>query len=406
MSETIQTPGHTGDDNLISSVPACELTILMPCLNEAETLARCITKARAFLIRGGIIGEVVIADNGSTDGSQQIAETLGARVVRVTEKGYGSALRGGIHAARGRYVVMGDSDDSYDFSQLDGFVEKLRAGQQLVMGNRFLGGIAPGAMPSLHRYLGNPVLSMVGRVFFGSSCGDFHCGLRGFDRDAILGLDLQARGMEFASEMVVKATIRRLRIAEVPTTLSPDGRSRPPHLRSWRDGWRHLRFLLLFSPRWLFLLPGVALFAAGLAMMVWLLPAPRHIAGVTLDIHTLYYASLAVMVGFHSMLFWVFTKVYGVREGIVPPDPLFNAIMRFVTLETGLIVGGTLLLLGLALGVYALGAWGSVEFGVLAPERAMRLVIPSGTAILLAFHIMYAAFFLSVLEIRSSRSNV
>jgi glycosyltransferase involved in cell wall biosynthesis len=406
MSETIQTPRHTADDDRASSVPAFELTILMPCLNEAETLARCITKARAFLIRSGIIGEVLIADNGSTDGSQQIAETLGARVVRVTEKGYGSALRGGIHAARGRFVVMGDSDDSYDFSQLDGFVEKLRAGQQLVMGNRFLGGIAPGAMPSLHRYLGNPVLSMVGRVFFGSSCGDFHCGLRGFDRDAILGLDLQARGMEFASEMVVKATIRRLRIAEVPTTLSPDGRSRPPHLRSWRDGWRHLRFLLLFSPRWLFLLPGVALFAAGLAMMVWLLPAPRHIAGITLDIHTLYYASLAVMVGFHSMLFWVFTKVYGVREGIVPPDPLFNAILRFVTLETGLIVGGTLLLLGLALGVYALGAWGSVEFGVLAPERAMRLVIPSGTAILLAFHIMYAAFFLSVLEIRSSRSNV
>jgi glycosyltransferase involved in cell wall biosynthesis len=391
MSETTQTPRHTADDDRASSVPAFELTILMPCLNEAETLARCITKARAFLIRSGIIGEVLIADNGSTDGSQQIAETLGARVVRVTEKGYGSALRGGIHAARGRYVVMGDSDDSYDFSQLDGFVEKLRAGQQLVMGNRFLGGIAPGAMPSLHRYLGNPVLSMVGRVFFGSSCGDFHCGLRGFDRDAILGLDLQARGMEFASEMVVKATIRRLRIAEVPTTLSPDGRSRPPHLRSWRDGWRHLRFLLLFSPRWLFLLPGVALFAAGLAMMVWLLPAPRHIAGITLDIHTLYYASLAVMVGFHSMLFWVFTKVYGVREGIVPPDPLFNAILRFVTLETGLIVGGTLLLLGLALGVYALGAWGSVEFGVLAPERAMRLVIPSGTAILLAFHIMYAA---------------
>jgi glycosyltransferase involved in cell wall biosynthesis len=406
MTETVQSLRDTGDNERTRSAQECELTILMPCLNEAETLERCITKARAFLIRSGIIGEVLIADNGSTDGSQQIAETLGARVVRVTEKGYGSALRGGIHAARGRFVVMGDSDDSYDFSQLDGFVEKLRAGQQLVMGNRFLGGIAPGAMPSLHRYLGNPVLSMVGRVFFGSSCGDFHCGLRGFDRDAILGLDLQAQGMEFASEMVVKATIRRLRIAEVPTTLSPDGRSRPPHLRSWRDGWRHLRFLLLFSPRWLFLLPGVALFAAGLAMMVWLLPAPRHIAGITLDIHTLYYASLAVMVGFHSMLFWVFTKVYGVREGIVPPDPLFNAILRFVTLETGLIVGGTLLLLGLALGVYALGAWGSVEFGVLAPERAMRLVIPSGTAILLAFHIMYAAFFLSVLEIRSSRSNV
>jgi glycosyltransferase involved in cell wall biosynthesis len=403
MTETVQSLRDTGDNERTRSAQECELTILMPCLNEAETLERCITKARAFLIRSGIIGEVLIADNGSTDGSQQIAETLGARVVRVTEKGYGSALRGGIHAARGRFVVMGDSDDSYDFSQLDGFVEKLRAGQQLVMGNRFLGGIAPGAMPSLHRYLGNPVLSMVGRVFFGSSCGDFHCGLRGFDRDAILGLDLQAQGMEFASEMVVKATIRRLRIAEVPTTLSPDGRSRPPHLRSWRDGWRHLRFLLLFSPRWLFLTPGAALFLFGLAMMIWLLPAPRHVAGVTLDIHTLFYASLAVVVGFHSMLFWVFAKVYGMREGIVPPDPRFNAMVRLVTLEVGLIVGGLLLLFGLALGIYALGAWGSAEFGALSPERTMRLVIPSGTAVLLAFQIGYGAFLLSVLEIRSGR---
>ena len=308
-------------------------------------------------------------------------------------------------AARGRYVIMGDSDDSYDFSRLEGFVEKLHAGYQLVMGNRFLGGIAPGAMPPLHRYLGNPVLSTIGRVFFRSPCGDFHCGLRGFERSAVLALDLQAPGMEFASEMVVKATIRKLHIAEVPTTLSPDGRSRPPHLKSWRDGWRHLRFLLLFSPRWLFLFPGATLFLAGLAMMVWLLPAPRSVAGVTLDIHTLFYAALAVVVGFHSMLFWVFAKVYGMREGIVPPDPHFTAMMRLATLEAGLIVGGVLLLFGLALGVYALGTWGSVEFGVLSPERAMRLVIPSGTAILLAFQIAYGAFLLSVLEIRSSRSN-
>ena len=381
----------------------CELTILMPCLNEAETLARCITKARDFLIRSGIVGEVLIADNGSTDGSQQIAEVQGARVVPIREKGYGSALLGGIRAARGRYVVMGDSDDSYDFSRLDGFVEKLRAGYQLVMGNRFRGGIAPGAMPPLHRYLGNPVLSTIGRMFFRSPCGDFHCGLRGFDRQAVLALDLQAPGMEFASEMVVKATLRRLRMAEVPTTLSPDGRSRAPHLKSWRDGWRHLRFLLLFSPRWLFLLPGAALFLTGLAMMVWLVPAPRHFAGVTLDIHTLFYAALAVVVGFHSMLFWMFTKVYGMREGIVPPDPRFDAVMRLVTLEVGLIAGGLLLLIGLGLGIYALSAWGSVEFGVLAPERAMRMVIPSGTAILLAFQIAYGAFFLSVLEIRSDR---
>ena len=375
----------------------------MPCLNEAETLARCITKARSFLIRSGIIGEVVVADNGSTDGSQQIAELQGARVVPITEKGYGSALMGGILAARGRYVIMGDADDSYDFAALDGFIARLREGYQLVMGNRFQGGIKPGAMPLLHRYLGNPVLSKVGRVFFRSQCGDFHCGLRGFDRSSILTLGLQAPGMEFASEMVVKATIHRLRIAEVPTTLSPDGRSRPPHLRSWRDGWRHLRFLLLFSPRWLFLLPGAALFVAGLGMMVWLEPAPRHIGRVTLDIHTLLYAALGVVVGFHSMLFWMFAKVYGIREGIVPPDPRFSAMMRLVTLEVGLIAGALLLLFGLALGLYALGSWGSVEFGVLSPERAMRLVIPSATAILLAFQIAYGAFFLSVLEIRGAR---
>jgi len=260
-------------------------------------------------------------------------------------------------------------------------------------------------MPPLHRYLGNPVLSTIGRLFFRSPCGDFHCGLRGFDRDAVSRLELQSPGMEFASEMVVKATIRDLRIAEVPTTLSPDGRSRPPHLRSWRDGWRHLRFLLLFSPRWLFLYPGAALFLVGLVMMAWLLPAPRHMFGVTLDIHTLFYAALGMVVGFHSMLFWMFTKVYGMREGIVPPDPRFNTIMRLFKLEVGLIAGGVLLLFGLALGIYALSTWGGVEFGVLAPERAMRLVIPSGAAILLAFQIAYGAFFLSVLELRSARPS-
>jgi len=379
----------------------CELTILMPCLDEAETLAVCIIKAREYLARGGIAGEVLIADNGSTDGSQEIAERHGARVIAVAERGYGSALLAGITAARGRYVIMGDSDASYDFSSLDQFLEKLRDGYQLVMGNRFLGGIKPGAMPLLHRYLGNPVLTAIGRMFFQSPCGDFHCGLRGFARDAILDLGLQAPGMEFASEMVVKATIRELRITEVPTTLSADGRSRPPHLRSWRDGWRHLRFLLLFSPRWLFLLPGAALFLIGLGAMTWLLPHPRKIGSVTLDIHTLFYAALAVIVGFHSMLFWVFAKVYGMREGFVAPDPWFSAMMRLVTLEIGLIVGGVLLLAGLGLGVYALGAWQSTAFGPLSPEHSMRLVIPSGTAILLAFQIAYGAFFLSVLEIRA-----
>jgi glycosyltransferase involved in cell wall biosynthesis len=391
------------DPRVAEVADVCELTILMPCLNEAETLARCIGKARGFLIRSGIVGEVLVADNGSTDGSRDIAQREGARVVAVAERGYGSALAGGIRAARGRYVIMGDADDSYDFSRLDAFVARLRAGDALVMGNRFKGGIGPGAMPALHRYLGNPVLTAVGRLFFKSPCGDFHCGLRGFDREAILALGLQASGMEFASEMVVKATLRGLSIAEVPTTLSPDGRSRPPHLKSWRDGWRHLRFLLLFSPRWLFLLPGAALFTVGLAAMAWLLPGPRTVSGITLDIHTLFYAALAVVVGFHSMLFWVFTKIYGMREGIVPPDPRFSSMMRLMTLEIGLVVGGLLLLFGLALGVFAVSTWGSVAFGVLSPERAMRLVIPSGTAILLAFQIAYGAFFISVLEIRTGR---
>jgi glycosyltransferase involved in cell wall biosynthesis len=380
-----------------------ELTILMPCLNEAETIGRCVSKAQAFLARSGMAGEVVIADNGSTDGSQAIAESLGARVVPIASRGYGNALIGGIRAARGRFVIMGDSDDSYDFSALGGFVEKLRSGYQLVMGNRFRGGILPGAMPTLHRYLGNPVLTTVGRIFFRSPCGDFHCGLRGFDRNAILALDLQAPGMEFASEMVVKATTRKLRITEVPTTLSPDGRSRPPHLRSWRDGWRHLRFLLLFSPRWLFLYPGFGLFVAGAAAMVWLLPRPRVVHGVTFDIHTLFYASLAVVVGFHSMLFWVFAKIYGMREGLVPPDPWFHRVMRPVTLEAGLITGGVLLVLGVGLGAFALSAWSTAEFGALQIEHTMRLVIASGTAILLAFQVGYGAFFISILEVRAQQ---
>lgn len=377
----------------------------MPCLNEAETLGTCIAKAQAFLTRAGIEGEVLIADNGSTDGSQSIAEALGARVVAIAARGYGSALIGGIEAARGRFVIMGDSDDSYDFSRLEPYVQQLRAGCQLVMGNRFKGGIMPGAMPPLHRYLGNPVLTAIGRLLFRSPCGDFHCGLRGFDRLAILGLDLQAPGMEFASEMVVKATLHRLRIAEVPTVLSPDGRSRPPHLRSWRDGWRHLRFLLLFSPRWLFLYPGIALFLIGSLGMAWLLPGPRRVFGVGFDINTLLYASLAVVVGVHSMLFAIFVKLYGIRAGLVPAAPGFLAVVRQLTLERGLILGLALLLAGLALGVSAVSAWGRAAFGDLSPQNTMRLVIPSGTAILLGFQFAYGAFFLSVLELRSRKAG-
>jgi glycosyltransferase involved in cell wall biosynthesis len=381
-----------------------ELSIVMPCLNEAATLGRCIAKARAFLNGSNISGEIVVADNGSSDGSQAIARGYGARVVDVAERGYGSALWRGIGAARGTFIIMGDSDDSYDFAALGGFVERLRAGDDLVMGNRFKGGIEPGAMPALHHYLGNPVLSAIGRAFFHSPVRDFHCGLRGFRREAILGLDLQAPGMEFASEMIVKATLQGLKISEVPTTLSPDGRGRPPHLRSWRDGWRHLRFLLLFSPRWLFFYPGCLLFLCGLLVMGWLLPGPRQVGGVAFDIHTLFYASLAMVVGYQTMLYWMFARIYGAREGIVPSDPWFRSIVGLYTLEAGLICGGGLMLAGIALGGYAVGAWGAENFGALAASEAMRLVIPSGTLILLGFQTASSGFLISILDIRATRT--
>ncbi|HYZ62623.1 MAG TPA: glycosyltransferase family 2 protein [Acetobacteraceae bacterium] len=376
-----------------------ELTILMPCLNEAETLATCIRKARGFLERSGIAGEVVIADNGSTDGSQAIAEGLGARVVPIPERGYGAALIGGIRAARGRYVIMGDSDDSYDFSRLDNFVAKLREGWQLVMGNRFKGGIEPGAMPPLHKYLGNPVLTATGRILYGSPSGDFHCGLRGFDRDAILGLGLNLPGMEFASEMVVKATIQKLRITEVPTTLSKDGRSRPPHLRSWRDGWRHLRFLLLFSPRWVFLYTGAVMFALGLIGVLALETGPVHLFGATLDIHSLLYASLLVVLGYQSVLFWVFCKTLNMTQGMLAPDPAFERLHDVLTLERSLLFALALLLVGLGLGVAATLGWGRTGFGTLSPEHTMRLAIPSATLILLAVSTASMAFFLSFLRL-------
>jgi glycosyltransferase involved in cell wall biosynthesis len=376
-----------------------ELTILMPCLNEAETIATCVRKALGFLDRTGIAGEVLIADNGSTDGSQAIAQALGARVVPVRARGYGAALLGGINAARGRYVVMGDSDDSYDFSRLDGFVEKLREGWQLVMGNRFQGGIALGAMPKLHRYLGNPVLTATGRILYGSPSGDFHCGLRGFHRDAILDLGLDLPGMEFASEMVVKATIRKLRITEVPTTLSKDGRSRPPHLRSWRDGWRHLRFLVLFSPRWLFLYTGAAMFGIGVVGMLALETGPIRAFGATLDIHTLLYASVLVVVGYQSMLFWVFCKTLNMTQGMLSSDPQFLRFNDQLTLERGLLLALSLLLVGLALGVVATAGWGRTGFGDLAPDHTMRLAIPSATLILLAVSTASMSFFLSFLRL-------
>jgi hypothetical protein len=380
-----------------------ELTILMPCLNEARTLPACIGKALSFLARAGVSGEVLIADNGSTDGSIELAQRLGARVVQVTEKGYGSALRAGIQDARGRYVVMGDSDDSYDFSNLDLFLERLRDGAQLVMGNRFAGVIHSGAMPALHRYLGNPVLTMVGRVLFQSPCRDFHCGLRGFVRDEILELDLSANGMEFASEMVVKATVRKLRIVEVPTSLAPDGRDRPPHLRSWRDGWRHLRFLLLFSPRGLFFYPGAMMFGLGAAATLRLLFGPIVIGSRGFDIDTMLYASAATVIGWQSMIFWVCAKVHGTREGIVPADPMFERLLGHATLERALIAGLIVFCVGLALAILSVIDWGVADFHALDPSHSMRLVIPSVTAMLLAVETAYGALFVALLKIRRTQ---
>ncbi|RCG31454.1 glycosyltransferase family 2 protein [Sphaerisporangium album] len=377
----------------------------MPCLNEAETVETCVRKALACMAEHGIEGEVVIADNGSTDGSQQLARDAGARVVHVDEKGYGNALMGGIRAARGRYVIMGDADDSYDFTALMPFVEELRAGADLVMGNRFRGGIAPGAMPPLHRYLGNPVLSFIGRLFFPSAIRDFHCGLRGFRRDSILTLGLQTGGMEFASEMVVKATIQGLDVREVPTTLSPDGRSRPPHLRSWRDGWRHLRFLLLYSPRWLFLIPGMVLMVLGLAAGTALTFGPVYIGKLAFDVDTLVGASAMVVIGFQAVLFALFTKVYAAEEGFLPEDRRIRRLVDIVTLERGLIAGGLLALAGLAGMVASLAHWQTRDFGELIPAESLRLVVPSATALIISFQTIFAALFISILGIRRTKET-
>jgi glycosyltransferase involved in cell wall biosynthesis len=375
----------------------CELTILMPCLNEAETIGVCVKKARGYLERKGIVGEVLVADNGSDDGSAEIARSLGARVVSVAERGYGSALKGGIEAARGRFVIMGDADDSYDFDALDPFVERLQEGYDLVMGNRFAGGIEPGAMPPLHRYLGNPVLTAVGKLFFRSPVGDFHCGLRGFAREPIRRLGLATAGMEFASEMVVKATLQDLKVTEVPTTLSPDGRTSPPHLRTWRDGWRHLRFLLLYSPRWLFLYPGVFLMAAGLFGLVWLIPGPRRLGSVTLDVNTLVYAAAAINLGFQMIAFFFFAKVFAAKAGLLPPDRHTSRVIRFFRLEEGVLAGLVLLLGGLAASLYAVGFWGQASFGDLDPTVSLRIVIPSAAALVLGLQLIASSFFLGVL---------
>lgn len=392
-------PDHVLDHGIGAS-QSPEFTILMPCLNEARTVGLCIQKAMRYLRHSGVSGEVLIADNGSTDGSQGVAESLGARVVHVPERGYGAALRTGIQAARGRYVIMADSDDSYDFSALAPFVAKLRSGYELVMGNRFKGVILPGAMPPLHRYLGNPVLTGIGRLLFRAPVGDFHCGLRGFRKSAMDKLDLSCSGMELASEMVVKASLHGLSMAEVPVTLSPDGRDRAPHLRSWRDGWRHLRFLLLFSPRWLFLYPGMLLLALGIGGMACLMPEGVRVANVVFDIHTLLYCSAAVMVGLQLTLFAVLMRCLGAENRLLPASSVTQWFMKKFRLELGLLMALALCLSALAIATQSLLIWQHTAFHELNPSVMMRHAIPAVTMGVAGVELMMFSFFITFLQFR------
>lgn len=390
--------------DLRDSVPV-ELTILMPCLNEAETIAACVRKASSFLVRSGIQGEVIVADNGSTDGSADLALASGARVVSISDKGYGNALIGGIRAAQGRFVIMADADDSYDFSELGSLVESLRSGNMMVIGNRFRGGIRSGAMPLLHRFVGNPLLSLVGRMFFSSAIGDFHCGLRGVDRVAALRLGLQAPGMEFASEMIVKATLADWPIAEVPTTLSPSGRSRRPHLRSWRDGWRHLRFLLMMSPRWLMLYPGACLTATGIAAQIAIARGPIVVSGIGFDIHTMLYAGGAVILGVQLVLFSLLARAIGVLKGVLPMRPTFARFLAAFTLERGILLGLLLGAAGLGLAIYSVTTWAQVHLATLDPRVMMRVAIPSVTLMLTGAEIIFSSFLLKFIDVRAATAD-
>jgi glycosyltransferase involved in cell wall biosynthesis len=382
-----------------------ELTILMPCLNEAETLARCIEKAKLGLLRSGVRGEIVIADNGSTDGSQAIAEKAGVRLVPVKEKGYGSALIGGVRAASGQWIIMGDADDSYDFSEADRFVKKFQEGFDLVMGCRLPSGggkIMPGAMPWKNRWLGNPVLSFIGQLFFKCPARDFHCGLRGFTRAAFEKMDLQTTGMEFASEMVIKATLKQIKITEVPITLHKDGRSRPPHLKPWRDGWRHLRFMLIYSPRWLFLLPGLFLSAGGIILAAALSFNNIRIGGIELNVGTLTMACMTIVVGFQLVAFAFYTKVFAIAEGLLPEDPNLTRVFKVFTLEKGIVAGLLILFAGAALFLHALWIWKRANYGVLpSMEDNLRRLIPATTLMTLGIQGIFSSFFMSVLGLKT-----
>ena len=378
----------------------CDLTILMPCLNEEATLGSCIRKAKRFLAENEIDGEVLIADNGSKDASVEIAMKEGARVLKVKAKGYGSALMGGIESAKGRYIIMGDADDSYDFQHLEPFIVKLRAGYDLVMGNRFAGGIKDGAMPFLHRYLGNPVLSFLGRLFFKSNIRDFHCGLRGFNRERILNLSLQTPGMEFASEMAVKATLLQYRITEVPTTLSRDGRQHPPHLNTWRDGWRHLVFLLMYSPRWLFLIPSMVILILSALCLTLLLPGSLSIHHVSFDIHSLILSGFLVVTSYQLLLFAIFIKIYSINQGFYPATDNYFKLFKYFTLEKGILTGLLFSLSGFFIFLSIFSQWAQSGFGpILNIHREIRILIPSLTLMTLGVQTIFGSFFLRILGI-------
>jgi glycosyltransferase involved in cell wall biosynthesis len=380
--------------------PVVEFSVVIPCLNEAGTISTCVREACESLRRLGIDGEVIVADNGSADGSRELAMTSGARVVEVAQRGYGSALAAGIAAAQGTYVIMGDADGSYDFAHLELFVERLRAGDDLVVGNRFTGGIQRGAMPFLHKYLGNPLLTLLAKRMFRSPVGDIYCGLRGFRESAIQQLDLRSTGMEFAIEMVVKSSLRGLRVVEVPTTLAPDGRGREPHLRTWRDGWRSLRFLLLYSPSWLFLYPGAALMLVGTVVSCFLAIRPRTIAGTTFDVHTLLYASVAIVIGYQAVIFSAGATIFAVAEGLLPVSARWDRLFRVITLEVGILVGVVLFGLGLAGSIYAIVHWEHLSFGRLDYASWMRRIIPATTLLALGSQTILASFFMSILGLK------
>ena len=380
-----------------------EVSVVMPCLNEARTVGVCIDKALACLQKLNAKGEVVVADNGSTDGSQDIARAHGARIVPVERKGYGSALQGGIAAARGKFVIMGDADDSYDFSRLDGFIERLREGYDLVMGNRFRGGIMPGAMPWMHRYIGNPILSGILNLFFRTPARDCHCGLRGFRKESYERLGLSTSGMEFASEMVVRACLQKQKISEVPVVLHPDGRDRPPHLRSFRDGWRHLRFLLLLCPLWLYLIPASLLLGGGLGIMAWLTAGPREVGGVVFDVHTMLLGALAVILGYQTIWLWAYAKIHGWTSGLLPAETFSKRVFDHLNLERGLLAGAVLLLVGLGLNGWLVHIWFGQQFGPLDVTVTLRFALWGFTAMVLGVQTIYGSFFLSMLGMSAKR---